>query len=154
MFTAPQLAECAGYPIQSEQPRLNILYPEAARDSIPYCAHHGIGVIVHSPLGKGLLTGRYRPGHQFGPDDERSGMERFQGATFASHIAKADRLAEIAREKNASLVQLAIAWTLATPGVTAALVGAKSPEQVDEHLGALDVRLSAEDIACIEAIAA
>jgi aryl-alcohol dehydrogenase-like predicted oxidoreductase len=145
-FSAAQLAECAGYPIQSEQPRLNILYPEALVDPIPYCASHGIGVIVHSPLGKGLLTGRYRPGHQFAPDDERSGFERFQGETFARHIAKADRLTEIAREKGASLLQLAIAWTLAQPGVTAAIVGAKSPDQIDEQLGALNVGLTADDL--------
>jgi aryl-alcohol dehydrogenase-like predicted oxidoreductase len=145
-FSTAQLAQCAGYPIQSEQPRLNLLYPETLLDPIPYCASHGIGVIVHSPLGKGLLTGRYRPGHQFAPDDERSGFERFQGETFARHIAKADRLAEIARDKGASLLQLAIAWTLAQPGVTAAIVGAKSPEQVDEQLGALEVRLTADDL--------
>jgi aryl-alcohol dehydrogenase-like predicted oxidoreductase len=153
-FSAQQLAECAGYPIQSEQPRLNILYPEALQDSIPYCAVHGIGVIVHSPLGKGLLTGRYRPGHQFAPDDERSGFERFQGETFARHIAKADRIAEIAREKGASMAQLAIAWTLAQPGVTSAIVGAKSPAQVDEQLGAVDLTLSANDLARIAAIMA
>jgi aryl-alcohol dehydrogenase-like predicted oxidoreductase len=152
-FSAAQLAECAGYSIQSEQPRLNLLYPEALVDPIPYCARHGIGVIVHSPLGKGLLTGRYRPSHQFASDDERSGFERFQGETFARHIAKADRVAEIAREKGVSLLQLAIAWTLAQPGVTAAIVGAKSPEQIDEQLGAPSVQLTADDLLRIEAIA-
>jgi aryl-alcohol dehydrogenase-like predicted oxidoreductase len=153
-FSAEQLARCADYLIQSEQPRLNILYPEALVDPIPYCASHRIGVIVHSPLGKGLLTGRYRPGHQFAPDDERSGFERFQGETFTRQIAKADRITEIAREKGASLVQIAIAWTLAQPGVTSAIVGAKSPEQVDEQLGALNVRLTADDLRRIDEIAA
>jgi aryl-alcohol dehydrogenase-like predicted oxidoreductase len=152
-FSPEQLARCGGYPIQSEQPRLNILYPEAARDVIPYCADHGIGVIVHSPLGKGLLTGRYRPGHRFAPDDERSGFERFQGETFANHLAKADRLAQIAREKGISLVQLAVAWTLAQTGVTSSIVGAKSPEQVEEHVGAIGVHLTDEDLARIDQIA-
>ena len=72
-FSVEQLERCAGYPIQSLQPRLNVFQPEAARDLLPYCAQHGIGVVVHSPLAKGLLTGRYRPGHRFAPDDERSG---------------------------------------------------------------------------------
>jgi aryl-alcohol dehydrogenase-like predicted oxidoreductase len=153
MFSAQQLAACAGFPIQSEQPRLNILYPDATVDSLPYCASHGIGILGHSTLGKGLLTGRYRPGHQFAPDDERSGFERFQGATFAAHVARADRLAEVAREKGASLLQLAIAWSLAQPGVTSAIVGAKRPEQIDEQLRGVELRLSAEDLRRIDEIA-
>jgi aryl-alcohol dehydrogenase-like predicted oxidoreductase len=140
-FTAEELdAARKLHPIQSVQPRLSIFDPEHALDLLPYCATHNVGVIVHSPLAKGLLTGRYRPGHVFPPDDERSGLPRFRGEAFAGYLAAADELAALAREKGATLVQLAIAWTLVQPGVTSCIVGAKSPAQVEEQIGGVELR--------------
>jgi aryl-alcohol dehydrogenase-like predicted oxidoreductase len=154
-FTADQLEVARVlYPIQSIQPAFSIFAPSAARDLIPYCHEHNVGVIVHSPLAKGLLTGKYQPGHVFPADDERRSMPRFQGETFARYLAAAGELADIAREKGVSLVQLAIAWTLAHPGVTSCIVGAKTPEQVAEHIGAAELHLSPEDLTRIDAIAA
>ena len=154
-FTVDQLRLAqATCPIQSLQPRLNIFDAGASRDLLPFCHERGIGVIVHSPLAKGLLTGRYRPGDRFPADDERASMPRFQGETFHRYLTAAEELASLARTKNLSLVQLAIAWTLAQPGVTSCIVGAKSPTQVEEHLGALGASLTPEDIAQIEAIGA
>ena len=154
-FTIEQLRVAQSIrPIQSLQPRLNALQREVARDLLPFCQQQGIGVIVYSPLATGLLTGRYRPGHQFAPDDERSRSPRFQGETFARALAVADELAEVAREKGVTLVHLAISWTLAQPGVTAAIVGAKTPEQVEEHRPAADLRLTTADLARIDVIAA
>ena len=156
-FTTEQLdAARKPLPIQSIQPRLNVFDAEPTRDLLPYCAAHGVGVIVHSPLAKGLLTGKYRPGHVFPADDERAGFPRFQGETFARHVAAADKLADVAAERGGSLLQLAIAWTLRQPGVTSCIVGAKSPEQVDDHLGAVDLaaRLTDDDLARIATIAA
>ena len=122
-------------------------------EDIPFCERPGIGILPHSPLGKGLLTGRYRAGHQFPPDDERSEFPRFQGETFAGYVAVADRLGEIAADKGLSLVQLAIAWLLRLPAVTCVLVGAKSPEQVAGHLGAVGVGVdfSTDELASIDA---
>ncbi len=111
-------------------------------------------MIVHSPLARGLLTGKYRPGHVFAADDERSQFPRFRGELFAEYLAVADELAEIARSKGASLAQLAIAWALHQPGVTSCIVGAKSPEQVDEQVGAASLSLSAADLDRVRAIAA
>jgi aryl-alcohol dehydrogenase-like predicted oxidoreductase len=140
-FTVEQLAAARRlYPIQSIQPRLSIFDPEHADDLLPYCARENVGVIVHSPLAKGLLTGRYRPGHVFPPDDERSGFPRFQGESFAGYLAAADELAGLARSKGATLVQLAIAWTLVQPGTTSCIVGAKSPDQVEEQIGGVELR--------------
>lgn len=154
-FTVDQLrAALAICPIQSLQPRLNIFDAGASRDLLPFCHEHGVGVIVHSPLAKGLLTGKYRSGDRFPADDERANMPRFQGEAFHRYLAAAEELASLARARKRSLVQLAIAWTLAQPGVTSCIVGAKSPAQVEEHLGALGPSLTPEDMAQIEAIGA
>jgi aryl-alcohol dehydrogenase-like predicted oxidoreductase len=156
-FSVDQLAAARRiHPIQSIQPRLSLFDAEATRDLLPYCAAENVGVIVHSPLAKGLLTGKYRPGHVFPPDDERSGFPRFQGEALGRYAAAADELATLARAKGASLVQLAIAWTLSQPGVTSCIVGAKTPEQVEEHVGAIALRqrLTGDDLARIDALAA
>ena len=154
-FTIEQLDRARRiYPIQSLQPRFNLFDVAAADDLIPYCYANGVGVIAHSPLAKGLLAGTYRPGHVFPADDERRQFPRFQGEAFVRHTAAVDALASFARQRNVSLVQLAIAWTLAHPGVTAAIVGAKSPKQIDEQPGALDLRLSPDDVAQLRTIAA
>lgn len=152
-FTVEQLRDASAlYPIHSLQPRLNVFDAAATRDLLPYCNQNGIGAIVHSPLAKGLLTGKYRPGDTFPSDDERSAFPRFQGETFARYLKAADELQALARMKGFTLVQLAIAWTLAQPGVTSCIVGAKTPAQVEEHVGAADLRLSSEDIAQITRI--
>jgi aryl-alcohol dehydrogenase-like predicted oxidoreductase len=154
-FTVDQLeAARALYPIQSLQPRFSIFSPEAAQELLPYCRRHDIGVIVHSPLAKGLLTGKYRPDDRFAAGDERAGFPRFQGETFASYLALADELATLARANGISLVQLAIAWTLANPAVTSCIVGARSPGQVEEQLGALEVRLTSDTLDRIADVAA
>ncbi len=154
-FTVDQLRTAnALYPIQSLQPRLNVFDAEAARDLLPFCHENGIGVIVHSPLAKGLLTGKYRPEDRFAAEDERHAMPRFREETFRRYLAAADDLASLARSRNLTLVQLAIAWTLAQPGATSCIVGAKSPAQVDEHVGAIGASLTAEDLARIAAIGA
>jgi aryl-alcohol dehydrogenase-like predicted oxidoreductase len=136
-FDVPRMeAAWAVRRFQSLQPRYNLLDPDAEESILPYCLGRGIGVLAHSPLAKGLLTAKYRPGHAFPEDDERSRMPRFQGDSFARSVAAADRLGAWARERGRSLVELAIAWVLSHPAVTVCLCGAKSPEQVDEHVRA------------------
>jgi aryl-alcohol dehydrogenase-like predicted oxidoreductase len=129
-------------PFQSLQPRYNLLDRQVEAEILPYCREKGIGVLAHSPLAKGLLTGKYRPDHVFPPDDERSRMPRFQGEEFRRHLAAAGRLEAWARERGHSLVELAIAWVLSHPAITVCLCGAKSPEQVDEHVRAAAWRLA------------
>jgi aryl-alcohol dehydrogenase-like predicted oxidoreductase len=139
-------------PFSSNQPRYNLFDREIEAEDIPFCEQHGIGILAHSPLAKGLLTGKYTPGYVFPDDDERSQMERFQGDTFAGYLEKAKALASLAQDKSLSLTQLALAWVLRLPAVTCVLVGAKSPEQVEEHLGAVGVRFSDDELEHIEAI--
>ena len=135
---------------QANQPRYNLFDREIERADIPFCEQHGIGLLAHSPLAKGLLTGKYSPGHRFPDDDERARMPRFQGDTFTRYLDVATGLAVVAHDKGISLMQLAVAWLLRLPAVTSVLVGAKNPAQVEEHLGAVGVRFSDDELKQIE----
>jgi aryl-alcohol dehydrogenase-like predicted oxidoreductase len=137
-------------PVHSNQVRYSLLFREIEQGTIDYCGRHGIGIIVHSPLAKGLLTGRYTASSTFASDDERSGFPDFQGQLFSGHLARAEVLEAIARRKGITLVQLAIAWTLRLPEVSCTLVGARNPAQVAEHLGAAGIKFSAAEIEAIE----
>lgn len=97
---------------------------------VPWCRKHGVGILAHSVLGKGLLTGRYKPGHTFADDDERKGREDFEGARFESFCAATQKLSALAARKGATVAELAIGWVLRLPEVAVALVGAKSATQV------------------------
>ena len=122
-FSAEQIREAVKHaPIQSSQPVYNMLIRGAEESRLPCCLEHGIGVIPHSVLAKGLLTGRYRPGHRFPSDDERHGRESYTGETFKKALEVADRLGAWASDHGRDLVQLAIAWTLAHPSVTSSIV--------------------------------
>ena len=154
-FNAGQMAlamETA--PFQSLQPGYNLLSRGIEAEDVPFCVEHGIGILAYSPLGQGLLTGRYRPGHRFADDDYRSERAHFQGEQFARTVAITDRLAELAADKGLSLVQLAISWILRLPAISTVLVGAKNPDQLDDHLGAVGVRFSGDELEAIDAVLA
>jgi aryl-alcohol dehydrogenase-like predicted oxidoreductase len=142
-FSAEQMAAAwATRPFHSLQPRYNLLDRQIESEVLPYCQRMGIGVLAHSPLAKGLLTGKYGPDHRFPADDERSRMPRFQGDEYRRNLATAARLQAWAQQRGHTLVELAIAWVLAHPAMTVCLCGAKSPEQVDEHVRAAAWRLT------------
>ena len=152
-FNAAQMqAAAAVAPFVSSQPRYNMLDREIEAADLPWCEANGVGNLAHSPLAKGLLTGRYAPGHVFPDDDERTRSPRFQGELFGRYCAVAGRLGEVAADKGLTLVQMAIAWCLRQPAVSCVLVGAKSPEQVREHLGAAEVSFDSGELDRIEAI--
>ena len=138
----------------SNQPGYSMYHRKVEEEILPFCQQEGIGTLAHSPLGKGLLTGKYKPDHRFLEDDYRSQRPDFQGEVFARYLATSARLAEVARDKSISLVQLAIAWLLRLEAVTCVLVGAKNPQQVAEQAGAADVTFSQDELARIEEILA
>lgn len=140
--------------IDSLQPRYSMLYRDAEPAILPFCREQGIGVIVHSPLAKGLLTGKYGPETHFPADDERSQMPDFQGEPYRRHLATAARLRTFAQDRGHTLVELAVAWTLANPAVTSCIVGAKSPDQLDEHVRAAGWRLTTVEMGEVEGLLA
>ena len=154
-FSVEQTAEALSYgPVASTQPLYNMLQRASGETLMPWCREQGIGVLCYSPLGKGLLTGRYRPGHRFEPGDIRSEdrIRVWQGENFERIYAVTERLREWATDHGRDIIQLAIAWTLANPAVTSSLVGARSPEQVYHNVKAADWRLTDAELAEIDQI--
>ena len=115
-------------------------------DLLPTCLERGVGVIVHSPLAKGMLTGKYRPGHVFDNDDERMGKREFESEPFRQAFPIVEKLVEWAADHGRDGAQLAVAWTLAHPAVTSSIVGAKTAEQALHNIAAADWRLSGDDM--------
>jgi len=154
-FSAVQLQECLKVRhVDSDQPRYNLLDREIEDEVLPFCQEQGIGVLAYAPLGQGLLTGSYEEDHVFSADDIRSQNERFTGEQFKRTIRMAKQLAAYAADHGHTLIELDIAWVLAHPAMTTALVGAKSPAQVDGWLGAGDWELTAQQMREIDEIVA
>ena len=152
-FSAEQTLEASRFgQIYSSQPRYNMLSREASDSTLPACLEQGIGVTPHSVLAKGMLSGRYAPGHQFTLYDERHMFESFQGEAYERLWRTIERLRDWASDHGQDLVQLAIAWVLANPAVTSAIVGAKTPEQVQHNAAAADWTLTESDLKEIDSI--
>ena len=146
-FSADQTAEAVEHcSVHSAQPLFNMLYRDLGDTVLPVCLANGVSVIPHSVLAQGLLTGGYRPGKSFPADDERSRFRGFKGEMFERTYRVTERLDQWARDNGRDLVRLAIAWTLAQPRVTSAIVGAKSPSQVRHNASAADWKLSEDEL--------
>jgi len=141
-------------PVETLQPPYSLVAPDVEREILPYARSHGIGVIVYSPMGCGLLTGTMTAERvaRMPADDWRRHDPDFREPRLSRHLALARLLGEIGkRHGGRSAAEVAVAWTLANPAVSAAIVGGRSPEQVDGFVGAMDLRLTHEDLVEIEA---
>ena len=140
-------------PIVSEQPSYSLLRREVETEVLPVCREYGIATILYSPLAGGWLTGKYRRSEP-APADSRlsaSGVD-LGAAGHARTFDATEALQAIAYAKGVTLSQLALAWLLAQPGVTATIIGPRTPEQLQDNLGALDVTITDEDRATIDTI--
>ena len=152
-FTAEQTHEAASNArISSSQPRYSMLFRDVEESVLPACGEEGIGVIAHSVLAKGLLAGKYRPGHEFPKDDQRHHWGYYHGDDFERIFVVAERLKEWAIDQGHDLLQLALAWPLAHPAVTSSIVGIRTPEQAHRNAAAGDWELSPRDLEEIEEI--
>jgi aryl-alcohol dehydrogenase-like predicted oxidoreductase len=148
-FTVADLEACEAIRhVDTYQPQLNLLVRQAGAEAIPWCAAHGTGVIVYSPMRSGLLTGRFSAERVASlPDDDwRAGDPDFQEPKLSANLALVERLRPVAERLGATLPELAVAWALSWPGVTGAIVGARTPEQVDGWVEADSVRLEDKDL--------
>jgi aryl-alcohol dehydrogenase-like predicted oxidoreductase len=110
----------------------------------------GIGLVAFSPLGRGFLTGKYQQFEDFDADDYRRQSPRFQGENFQKNLDLVNRVNEIAKTKGCTAGQLALAWVLAQGEDIVPIPGTKRIKYLDENIGALDVELSADELASIE----
>ncbi len=150
-FTVEQHLECLRYGVvDSSQPRYNMLDRKAEKSVLPFCRKRRIGVLVYSPMEQGLLTGRVTLERTFPEGDYRAQRPWFQPHNRRRILEFLERVRPIAEGHGKSLAHLAIAWVLSQPGVTAALVGARRPEQVEHNIEAAQWRLSAEELAKID----
>jgi len=147
-FNASQMARCTAAPITSLQPPYSAVSPEVEKETLPYCLEHGIGVIVYSPMKSGLLTGTMTKERvaAFPSDDFRRRALAFQEPNLTKNLELAERMKAIGARHGRSAGEVAIAWTLRNPAVTGAIVGMRSAKQAEGVLGALEFRLSAEEV--------
>jgi aryl-alcohol dehydrogenase-like predicted oxidoreductase len=140
-------------PVTSLQPPYSIISPEVEKDQLPWCRAHGVGVIVYSPMKSGLLTGKMTRERiaNMPEDDHRRKTVNFQEPKLSRNLELVELLRRIGARHGRNPGEVAIAWTLRNPAVTAAIVGMRSAEQARGVLGALDFRLTPEEIAEIEA---
>ncbi|CAN5193567.1 aldo/keto reductase [soil metagenome] len=139
--------------VDTYQPELNLVQRQAAATTIPWCEEHDVGVVVYSPMGSGLLTGRFSAErvHALPDDDWRRTAPGFQEPALSRSLRLVEMLGLEAQRLGCSLPELAVAWALAWPGVDGAIVGARNPGQLDGWIGAANVGL--DDVA-LSAIAA
>jgi aryl-alcohol dehydrogenase-like predicted oxidoreductase len=136
--------------VDSLQPVYHLFDRRIEAELIPFCQEQGIGILAYSPLGKGMLSGKYTIDTVFPPDDERSHMYGFQGESWRASLERVDQLKVLAQSWGITMGRLAIAWVLANPAVTVVLVGAKDTRQVEDNVEAADIVLSPEQLQAIE----
>jgi aryl-alcohol dehydrogenase-like predicted oxidoreductase len=139
-------------PVETLQPPYNMLNRDVEEEILPYCRERDIGVIVYSPMRSGLLTGKMTPERvqNLPSDDWRRNADDFEEPRLSRNLELVSLLEEIGREHGSSPGEVAIAWTLRHPAVTAAIVGGRRPDQVDGTVGAAELRLSEDDLDRIE----
>jgi aryl-alcohol dehydrogenase-like predicted oxidoreductase len=139
--------------VDSLQPPYSLLDRAAADELIPWCAANGTGVIGYSPLGSGLLSGSFdaQRARDLPAGDWRRGSPEFQEPALSRSLALAERLEPVAERHGVPVAAVAVAWVLATPGVTGAIVGARRPSQVDGWLPAGSLQLTDADLAELRA---
>jgi len=144
-------AEAMGH-VDTFQPGLSAINRRAAEKELPWCAAHGTGVICYSPMQSGLLTGRMTAERvaAMSASDWRSRHTDFT-TDLAANLKLVEAMAPVAERHNTSIASVAIAWVLAWNAVTAAIVGARDPEQVDGWLDAANLELTPDDLDAIGA---
>ena len=155
-FSAAQMEEFRSVaPLVSNQLPYNLFERQIDGEILPWCAANGVAVLTWSSLCRSLLAGRVQPGMVFDTKDIRSADPKFQEPRFSQYMSAVQRLSGFARERyGKSVLELAVRWVLDRPGVSAALWGAKRPDQLDAVSGAMGWRLDTSAMAEIDRIVA
>jgi aryl-alcohol dehydrogenase-like predicted oxidoreductase len=140
------------HPITALQTEYSLWTRDPEEEILPTCRELGIGFVAYSPLGRGFLTGQFRRFDDLPADDYRRNSPRFQGENFQKNLDLVRRVEEIAREKGCKPSQLAPAWVLAQGRDIVPIPGTKRRKYLEENVGALDVKLTADDLRRIDEV--
>ncbi|MFC5524311.1 aldo/keto reductase [Rhodanobacter ginsengisoli] len=144
---------CKVHPIAALQSEFSLWTRDPQTNGmLDACRRHGVSLVAYSPLGRGFLTGAIRSPDDFAADDYRRTSPRFQGENFARNLRLVEQVRVLAADKGCSPAQLALAWVLAQGDDVLAIPGTRHRSRLDENLGALDVQLSAAELATIDAV--
>ena len=141
------------HPIAALQTEYSLWTRDPEDEILPLCRELGIGFVAYSPLGRGFLTGRFRTFEDLPEDDYRRNSPRFQGENFQKNLDLVERVEEIARRKQCTPAQLALAWLLAQGEDIVPIPGTKQRRYLEENVGALDLELTSTDLEEIEEVA-
>lgn len=146
-YNKAQLEEASKYvKIVSDQVPYSMVKRGLETELVPHCIKNNIGILAYSPLERGLLTGKIKPGHVFSDGDHRAKLAYYTDENITRTNAFLDKIKPMAAEKNVLLSQLILKWTIEQPGITIALVGARNAEQAIQNAQAISVSLSKEEI--------
>ncbi|MVN89896.1 aldo/keto reductase [Mucilaginibacter aquatilis] len=135
--------------LASNQVPFSMVNRKIEADIVPYCMENNKSILAYSPMERGLLTGKIKPGHKFSEGDHRAGVKFFKEENIKRTNEFLNKIKPLADDKNATLGQLVIRWTIERPGITVALVGARNAEQASQNAKAIEVKLTADEIAFI-----
>ncbi len=142
----------AVHPITALQSEYSLWNRDPEEDILPMLRKLGIGFVAYSPLGRGFLTGQIKKFEDFSPDDYRRQSPRFQGENFNKNLDLVSRIEAMAKEKDCTPAQLAIAWLLARNDNIIPIPGTKRRDRLEENIGAFNVKLSQDDMVKIDEI--
>jgi len=146
-YSVDQMKESLKYgQLVSLQPMYSMLERDVEQDRLPFCIENEIGVICYSPLASGVLTGKYDENTRFEDWRGQGIIGNFTGEVYVSHIKKVRQVEKIAQRNGKTLAQLAINWLLHQQGVSTAIVGVKTPDQVEQNIGAVGWEISNNDL--------
>ncbi|MCU0456704.1 MAG: aldo/keto reductase [Bacteroidales bacterium] len=141
---------CRTFNLASEQVPYSMVRRDIEKDIVPYCLKNNISIFAYSPLQRGLLAGKIKPGHKFNEGDTRPTTPYYKEPNLSNILAFLEKLKSVAEIHNATLSQVVLNWTIQQPGITCALAGARNPAQVLENVGSVDFRLTADEISRID----
>ncbi|RWZ90826.1 MAG: aldo/keto reductase [Hydrotalea sp. AMD] len=142
----------AVHPITAVQSEYSLWSREPEEGMLAACSSMGIAFVPYSPLGRGFLTGQFKKFEDFALDDYRRFSPRFQGENFTRNLQLVEKIAELAKQKNCTPAQLALAWVMAQGDYIFPIPGTKKIKYLDENIGALAVQLTKDDLAAIDAV--
>lgn len=134
------------FPLASNQVPYSMVNRKIENDVVPFCIEKNIGILAYSPLQRGLLTGKIKPGHTFNEGDNRPSSFYFKEPNHSNILNFLSAIRHIADSRGITLAQLVLNWTIRQPGITCTLAGARNPEQVLDNIGAVSFDLTPGEI--------